>query len=457
MTLAAARRNAASLLSPSVLAIGRAVLQIGLVTVLVKGVSFGKEMAVAARFGVGREMDAFVLAFAATSFISGVFISAFPAAFVPAYHQARAERGVREAGLLPVEFLGLILVAMAGLTLLLAAGNGPILHLLAPGLAPPASRLLRLAFLGTLPLLVLQGISGVCGATLNAERHFLAPSVLPVLTPLAILASMALHRGGFQITDMVLALLAGGAFEAAALAWILKRTLPHVSFRFLLPRARVLRSFLAQYFPMVFGSIFMGSTLVVDMGFAGRLGPGEASALGYAARVPALIITLSSGSIATAVLPQFSRLVALEQFDEIWTTLRNVLLIAMLASLALVIALSLCSEPIIALLFRRGAFTPLQVRQVARIQTMYFLQIPFFIAGVFLARFIQAMKRNDLVLYGAILMAGLNLGLDLLLAPRMGSAGIALSTSLVYFASALFLGAAAWAILPPRASGAGAP
>lgn len=103
------------------------------------------------------------------------------------------------------------------------------------------------------------------------------------------------------------------------------------------------------------------------------------------------------------------------------------------------IPLLLGSHGLVALLYQRGAFGPEQSVQVGFIQAMYFLQIPFYLAGILLVRLISALGKNQILLLGTLLSAGLNFGLDLGLLRIMGLPGIALSTSIVYGVSFFFL------------------
>jgi putative peptidoglycan lipid II flippase len=64
-----------------------------------------------------------------------------------------------------------------------------------------------------------------------------------------------------------------------------------------------------------------------------------------------------------------------------------------------------------------------------------------------LVRFLSAMRRNDLLMYAAIVNLVLDIVLNLVLMRRWGIAGIALSTSLVYAASFLFVGICSWWLL----------
>jgi putative peptidoglycan lipid II flippase len=66
------------------------------------------------------------------------------------------------------------------------------------------------------------------------------------------------------------------------------------------------------------------------------------------------------------------------------------------------------------------------------------LQVPFYVLGMIFVRFITAMRRNDLLMYGAGINLVVDIAMNLVLMRIWGVAGIALSTSVVIFISFLF-------------------
>jgi putative peptidoglycan lipid II flippase len=99
----------------------------------------------------------------------------------------------------------------------------------------------------------------------------------------------------------------------------------------------------------------------------------------------------------------------------------------------------LISEPLTRLLFERGAFTATDTLVTSRVQTLFFLQIPFHVAGMVLVRLLSALGRNFLLMLFGVIMVGTNTVADIILMQFLGVAGIALSTSLVFVVSFLLL------------------
>ena len=98
------------------------------------------------------------------------------------------------------------------------------------------------------------------------------------------------------------------------------------------------------------------------------------------------------------------------------------------------------SEPLVRLLFERGAFTGEDTRIVAFVQIFSLLQIPFYLLGIIYVRAISALQRNTLLMWGSAISLILNVVMNLILMRYIGVAGIALSTAIVYLAAWIFLG-----------------
>jgi putative peptidoglycan lipid II flippase len=95
-------------------------------------------------------------------------------------------------------------------------------------------------------------------------------------------------------------------------------------------------------------------------------------------------------------------------------------------------ALVVFSEPLIRIIFQRGAFTAADTRIVGRVLAFLSLQIPFYMLAQIGVRLISALKRNSMLMVIAGVNMVLNIVFNLILMRYWGVAGIALSTSFVY-------------------------
>ena len=196
-----------------------------------------------------------------------------------------------------------------------------------------------------------------------------------------------------------------------------------------------------QYLPLVGAAAMMSSTLLVDQTMATLLAPGSVAALSYANKLVALVLTVGTMALGTAVLPYFSKMVAATDWHGLKHTLRTYTRLILLVTVPTTCLGLWLSKPLVSLLFQRGKFTAADVQLVSSIQSMYMLQIPFHTLGILFVRMISSLQMNHVLLWNTLLGFTLNIALDYVLMQVMGVAGIALSTSLVYTATCAFLAA----------------
>jgi putative peptidoglycan lipid II flippase len=161
--------------------------------------------------------------------------------------------------------------------------------------------------------------------------------------------------------------------------------------------------------------------------------------LAYGNKVVSLIIGLGALALGSAVFPEFSRMAASEDWRNISRTLRFIGLALAATTIPLTATLYLFSQPLVGLIYERGAFGVQDTVLVGRVQSMLVLQIPFYLFGIVLVRLVSALQMNHILLWGTVISVVVNVGLNFLLMTFLGVAGIALSTSIVYVVACGYL------------------
>jgi putative peptidoglycan lipid II flippase len=130
-----------------------------------------------------------------------------------------------------------------------------------------------------------------------------------------------------------------------------------------------------------------------------------------------------------------------------WHTLKRYSTLLIAATVPLTLLFIAFSRPLVRVLYQRGAFTVADADLVARLQGLLAIQIPCLMVCALLVRFISAIRRNDLLMYGSVINLTANVVLNLMLMKVWGLVGIALSTSLMQLISVLFFAACALLLL----------
>jgi putative peptidoglycan lipid II flippase len=421
----------------------RAIVLVGGITGSVAAATLLRDVIVARAFGTSDVMDAFLIAFLLPTFSTTVVAGSFNSAFIPTYIQVRHEEGEAAAQRLCA---GVTLISMSLLllvTLILALVGPYFLPLLGSRFGPAKLAVTHALFYILLPTIFFQGLSTIWGAVLNAREQFALPSVVSVLVPVTAIGLLVVlgHRWG--IYALAVGTAAGYALQWLVLAWGAVR-----SGLSLWPRwdgpSPALRQVVGQFIPMTAGAALMSSTVLVDQSMAAVLHAGSVSALSYGNKAVALITGLAATALGTAVTPYLSGMTVRHEWRHLRHTLRRYLQLIASLGVPLMLSLIVVSQPLIQFVFERGAFTPADTLLVARVQALYALQIPFYVAGILGVRLMSALLMNDAIFR----IAGFNLVMDvvlnLVLSHYLGVAGIALSTSLVYVMSCVLVYVSVW-------------
>jgi putative peptidoglycan lipid II flippase len=425
----------------------RAASVVSAATLMVKIAGLCKDVAVADLFGCSEAMDAYLAAALLPALLVNLIAESMNQALVPTLIRVREQEGPSAAQRLFSSSMLSVCLMLTAVSVVLALGAGEILPLIASHYAPAKLALaVRIAY-ALLPSILISGIASNCAAVLNAVDRFAWPALAPVAISLAIITALICFGHRFGIWAIVIGNLAGAFIHAAAMAWMVHLR----GYRFHLRwhcNSQAACEVAGQYWPVFFSSIVASGGLLVDQSMAAMLPPGSVSLLAYANRFVSVVLTLMAGTVSTAIVPQFSRLIAYRDWGGCRQVLRTWLRLSALVSIPIAGAMIAGSQWLIRATLQHGAFQMEQTAAVAPVLGLCAMQIPFFVCSRVFYRFLVAMRRTDLVLLCGVLNLGLDIVLNLILMRWFGLAGIALATSLWTVSTFFFLRFWTFRLLP---------
>lgn len=416
-------------------AIARGMAWVTLFVFLGKLAGAAKEMAIAYRFGVSAEVDAYLFVFNLVNWPVGVWFSVLTFVLVPL--AARIRQGASaELPHFRSELLGASLLLGLALAFLSWLGLPLLLHSSWVGL-PGATLTMATNMVPTLSLLAPMGIiiSLFSAWMLAAGRQ--ANTLLESVPALTILLTLLVFPGG-GVASLVWGTLAGFAFHVVSLAvpLVWQGEIETPRFNRQSPQWTL---FWQGFGIMLAGQTLMSFTSIADQFFAAHLGTGAVATLSYANRILALIIGMGAMAVSRATLPVFSRAQAQggEQVHRVaahWVRLLFALGVA-------AVIVSWWLAPVgVKLLFERGAFSAQDTANVAEVLRYGLTQVPFYFAGIVLVSLLSSQGRYQVI----AAVAGINLFVKLIamliLTPALGIKGIALSNSVMYATTLLLFG-----------------
>ncbi|MDQ7792478.1 MAG: murein biosynthesis integral membrane protein MurJ [Clostridia bacterium] len=418
---------------------GQAALLIIAGTILSNIFGLIRETIIAYQFGATAQTDAYLVASVIPMALSGMVAGAVAVAFIPVFTEYRLKAGEGEAWTIAsavITLAALFLVAGAVLYLLAAPFLVP---LLGPGLAPETKALAVHLSRLLVPAIIFTGLVGLATAVLNAYRHFTFPAFAGLLNNFGIIGGALLLGGLMGISGLVVGAVAGAAAHLLALSVPLagKKTYYRPTLKGL--RHPGVKKIGLLLLPFIVGSAAGQINLLVDRVLASGLVEGSISALNFAVRVMQLPLGIFAGAAATAAYPFLAEQAAAENADDLRRTFSEGLRVLWFIVFPLSVGLMVLGQPIIRLLFERGAFDAAATQMTAVALLYYSLGIFAHAANVLLVRVYFALQDTATPTKLGLLAVGLNIVLNLILVRYLAHGGLALASSIAAAVNCLLL------------------
>jgi putative peptidoglycan lipid II flippase len=232
-----------------------------------------------------------------------------------------------------------------------------------PGELERTVELTRVVF----PYIFFMGTAALGMAALNANRRFAVAAFAPALLNVALIAA-AFAAPFVAPEDPVRALaygaLAGGLLQVAA-QWPALRRLGYAG-RPSFALDDDVREVLRRIAPLTFGIGIYYVDLVLSRRFLSELGTGAQSYFSWAMRLCDFPQGIFVMALSTAALPALSTLAAKGDRVELARTWAHGLGLAMFVAIPASVAFVVLGEPIVVVIFQRGAFDALAAHETAR-------------------------------------------------------------------------------------------
>ena len=404
-----------------------------------------KEVVVAARFGTGDALDAFmastILPFFVLHGVSAILGESFLPIFVGLREEGRKEDSRR---LLSVLLTWSAIVGLVFIMLLIPSAPW-VMHLLARSFTGEKLALSVELLRWLVPITTLGAWTALLSSALVAVGRPQLASATQIITP-TVTITLLLASGRSEPMVLVVGVAGGILLEALTLWWLLRRCGEPIEASRPKITADVQRTW-KQFVPLVSAQMLSVGSVLIDQSMSAGLGAGAISALNFGTRVTLAVLNVGAVALGMVLYPQFAALAARQDWTGLWRSFMThavgVLLLAALGAAAI----GLASEPIIRLFFERGAFTAADTLRAAQIQRYFVAQAPFQLIGVMAVQVLIVTSRSRLIVPVTCVNLAVNYMGNRVLSRHLGVAGIALSTTFVMVLSSLLVTLLAWRVI----------
>ncbi len=344
-----------------------------------------REMIFARYFGAGFLYDAYQAAFTIPNVLRDLFAEgALSAAFVKVFTDYQINKSEAEAWKLASLVLNALAVILSLVTILGILCTPYLVSIVASGFSPEKAALTVTMTQIMFPFILLVALAAVAMGVLNTKGIFGIPaSASTVFNVVSILVGLGFAywlSGGswdaaqdkytvpaasaqWAILGMAIGTLIGGAAQfAMQIPSLLK-----VGFRFspiLSFTDEGVKKIMRLMAPAILGTSAVQINVLVNLAFVSSIDGGR-SWLSYAFRLMQFPIGVFGVAIGTASIPVLSRMASEGKFNDFRKTLSSSLNLVFLMTLPSACGLIILGEPIIRLLYSRGAFKESDVPMTA--------------------------------------------------------------------------------------------
>lgn len=407
-------------------------MTVGVLTLASRALGFVREMMIAGLLGTGPVAEAFFVAMRLPNLFRQMFAEgAFNSAFVPMFARRLEETGEAGAKRFAEQVLAVLLLALLATTLVAELTMPWLIRVFAPGFFQyPQKYAYAVLFTQiTFPYLLFMSLCALQGGILNALHRFAHAAAAPILLNIVLIVALLFVVPHFEQQGEVLswAVMVAGLLQFLWLATACHRA--GMRLRLLSPR---LTPEVKRMAKLMVPGIIGGGVNQINLTIATILATLQAQAVGYlyyADRLYQLPLALIGSAIGVVLLPSLTRALRGDRNDEAMRIFNRAIEFGLFLSLPATIALLVAAEPIITVLYQRGAFTTDDSAHVSLALGALALGLPAYILNKALSPGFLA--REDTMTpfrYAMISVAG-DIAIALSLFHFIGYIGIALGTA----------------------------
>ena len=421
----------------------KAVTTVGFYTLLSRVFGFVRDILIASVLGAGGVADAFFLALRLPNLFRRLFAEgAFSAAFVPIFSNILERNGRDQARVFAEQVFSMLIFILAFFVALIELVMPWVMLGLAPGFAglpgkmELATELSRIAF----PYILFISLVSLQSGILNALGRFAAAAAAPILFNFVLIIALLGFSDYLQTSGHVLAwgVFLAGVVQFFWLSWNCKTVGFSLQFRWpeITEKVKLLG---ARILPVVFSTSIYQINLLIGTILATLVADGAVSYLYYADRVTQLPLGVVGVAVGTALLPMLSQQLAAGDDVAAANSQNRGLEFAFLLVLPASAALLVIAQPVITVLFERGAFGPDQAMATADALKAYATGLPAYVLIRVLSPGFFAREDTKTPVQVAAMAMGLNVVLNLVFMQIWGYVGLALASSLAAWVNAFGL------------------
>lgn len=409
--------------------LAKSTLAVIFLSLLGKLMGFARESLQAGVFGATNEMDAFISAQSATAIVSALVTTAIATTFIPALTKAENEHGEKTRNLFTNNMLA-IATLISILVVILGYIFAPQLAILFTSKSKPEvyALVVQLIRIG-MPVVIFSAIVGVLTGFLQYNNKFAAAGAVAIplnICYIIFLLFMA-KKGG--ISGLTIASVVG---VVAQIIFLLPesfkqgyRPIPTLNFK-----DKYVMEALALAVPVLISSAVNDVNVIVNRKLASSMVEGSVSVLNYANKMNLMILGIFITAITSIIFPTMSRAFGSNNMLQGKRVMNASVKLVLFLTIPATIGMIVLARPIVDIAFFHGVFTQQNAIDTTATLRFYTLALISMSVSMVLNRVYYSISDTKTPFIVGLINVSINIVLNLLVAHRFGTRGLAASVSI---------------------------
>lgn len=398
------------------------------ITIISKISGFARDVTLSYFYGASNISDAYLIASTIPNVIFSFIGAGISTGYIPMYSQIEQESGEEVGNRFTNNLINMLIIVSTIFILLGLLYTKQIVKIFASGfdgeslvLAIEFTRLNLFGIYFTMLIYIYNGY-------LQIKGNFIVPALIGIPMNFIIIASI------FLSTKTNIIVLSFGIVIAkiAQLLFIIPFAKKKgYSYKFVLNKQDdKIRKMASLGLPVIIGVSVNQINALIDRTIASRIVMGGVSALNYANQLNLFIQGLFVLPLATVMYPLISKMVVEKNISDLKKSVSEAISVVNLLVIPATVGSMIFSEPVVKLLFGRGAFDVNAIRMTSYCLFFYSLGMIGFGLREVLSRTFYSLQDTKTPIVNAAIAMIMNIILNILLSKYMGIGGLALATSL---------------------------
>ncbi len=400
-----------------------------IITIASKIVGFGREITLSYFYGASNISDAFLVSITIPNVIFSFIGTGISTGYIPIYSEIEQEYGEREANKFTNNLVNIFLCLCTIIIIFGLTFTEPLVKMFAKGFEGETLALsIQFTKLSMLSI-YFTGLVYIFSEYLRLKGNYILPASIGFPMNFFVIAAIFIS---FKTNIFVLSIgfILSIISQLILLVPFVRKKCYNHTFLVFDVKDEHIKKIVYIALPVMFGVSVNQLNVLIDRTLASTIAVGGISALNYASKLNGFVQGLFVTTISTVMYPMISKMAAQNNFHVLKKSVSEAINLINLFVIPATVGAIIFAEPVVKLLFGRGAFDSKALSMTSNALFFYSIGMIGYGLREILSRAFYSLQDTQTPMINATIAVAMNIVLNLILSRFLGIGGLALATSI---------------------------